>query len=56
MNNSEVLRIIDQKLDSINIGHYLEVYTLDIALKKQMGSTSLRIWIVETYSFLINKI
>ena len=27
MNNSEVLGIIDQKLDSINVGDYLEAYT-----------------------------
>jgi len=39
MNNSEVLRIIDQKLDSINIGHYLEVYTFKngYSIKKTNG-------------------
>ena len=37
MNNSEVLGIIDQKLDSINVGHYLEVYTFKngYSIKKQ---------------------
>jgi len=37
MNNSEVLGIIDQKLDSINVGDYLEAYTFKngYSIKKQ---------------------